>query len=116
MEKEKPKGKAICSGFLKKQSKYLGLWKTRFILLSTNYLFAFTGVEKDADCTMALAINQIDSVKIADEGSLKENTFIIKTSQPKNYLFQCFSDNPKYERDKWIEHIQNQINIKKRLE
>ena len=116
MKNDKPKGRAICSGFLKKKSKYLGLWKTRFILLSTNYLFAFTGVEKDADCTMALKINQIEFVKKADKETEKENTFLIKSLEPKNYYFHCYSENPTSERDKWIEHIQNQINIKKRLE
>ena len=116
MENGKPKGKAICSGFLKKKSKYIGLWKTRFILLSTNYLFAFTGVEKDADCTMALKIEQIEYVKIADEEIKKENSFVIKSTEPKNYYFHCFSENPTNERDKWIQHIQSQINIKTKLQ
>ena len=83
-----PKGIAIIYGFLQKRSKYIHLWKTRFCILTNHYLFAFTGVENDADCTMALQLSTIDEV--CEEECKKETkkAFVIRTGTH-NYCFRA---------------------------
>ena len=49
----------LSTQFLQKKSKYMHLWKTRFCILTNHYLFAFTGIENDADCTMALLLSNV---------------------------------------------------------
>lgn len=68
--------KIIKSGFLQKRSKYLKIWKKRFIVLTNKNLFAFTSNEKDADCTMNLVLNTCGRVNVCDESLNKRFTFV----------------------------------------
>ena len=83
-----PKGIVIIYGFLQKKSKYMHLWKTRFCILTNHYLFAFTGVENDADCTMALELSSI--IEVSEEKCEKgtKKAFLI-TTKTHNYSFRA---------------------------
>ena len=85
---DSPKGNVIIYGFLQKRSKYIHLWKTRFFILTNNYLFAFTGIENDADCTMALDLSSILEVSDVESNLETKKTFVIKTIGP-NYFFRA---------------------------
>ena len=83
-----PQGRVIIYGFLQKRSKYIHLWKTRFFILTNHYLFAFTGIENDADCTMAI---ELSSIKEVSEVECKKDTkkaFVIRTLST-NYFFRA---------------------------
>lgn len=104
-EKNKPEGKVIIYGFLQKRSKYVHLWKTRFCILTNHYLFAFTGVENDADCTMTLLLkNAISITPIKGYG--KQNIFCIGCGSG-NFFFRAET---KPIMNKWITEIQKIIN------
>ena len=78
-------------GFLQKRSKYIHLWKTRFFILTNNYLFAFTGIENDADCTMAMNLKGVlEVVEIPNENKVKKE-FEIKTING-NFFFRAESE------------------------
>ena len=81
-------GNVIIYGFLQKRSKYIHLWKTRFFILTNNYLFAFTGIENDADCTMALDLLSILEVTDVESNSETKKTFVIRTINA-NYFFRA---------------------------
>ena len=81
-------GNVIIYGFLQKRSKYIHLWKTRFFILTNNYLFAFTGIENDADCTMALDLLSILEVTDVESNSETKKTFVIRTVNA-NYFFRA---------------------------
>ena len=103
---EKPNGKVIIYGFLKKQSKYLKLWKTRFFILTNHYLFAFTGIENDADCTMALDLSTILSVEEdKEEKENKKKIFIIKSATI-NYIFKAENEDI---MKRWVLELQKII-------
>ena len=104
-----PKGQVIKCGFLLKRSKYLHLWKTRFCILTNHYLFEFTGVEKDADCTMTLLLEDCIDVKDSDKEIGKSKSFCIKTKKNVMYYFRVEEEN---ERDQWIASIHQFINKK----
>ena len=97
-----PNGKVLIYGFLKKKSKYLGLWKTRFFILTNHYFFAFTGVEDDADCTMALNvlnINSVEQVKNTKNGGnieSEEENKIENEKETKNHIFALRCNNNSY--------------------
>ena len=102
-----PNGNVIIYGFLQKKSKYIHLWKTRFFILTDHYLFAFTGIENDADCTMALALSSVISV---DETECKKNSkkgFVVR-SISNNYFLRA----EEHVVDKWMEKIKEHINQK----
>ena len=48
--------KIIKKGFLLKKSKYLGNWKRRFVVLTNNYILAYTDAKPGAECTMNLSL------------------------------------------------------------
>lgn len=96
--------KVIKSGFLKKRSKFLHLWKTRFCVLTNKYLFAFTGIEKDADCTMTLELKDCKDVSQADDIG-KDFAFKL-TEKSLVYYFQAENEQ---ERNQWIKMITNNI-------
>ena len=52
------------------------LYLSRFIVLTTKNLFAFTSDEKDSDCTMNLILNTLGRVETCDEELNKQNTFV----------------------------------------
>ena len=99
---EKPKGKVIIYGFLKKQSKYMKLWKTRFFILTNHYLFAFTGIENDADCTMALDLSTILTIEEIEEKEGKKNVFVVRCPTI-NYFFKAENEDIK---KKWFFELQ----------
>ena len=99
----KPKGEVLFFGFLKKRSKYFHLWKTRFCILTSNYLFAFTGVEKDADCTLALPLKEI--LQCSRSENIIKNSFYVETIKDKFYFKSKNND-----IEIWIEQISNQLN------
>ena len=51
-----PQEKIIKKGFLEKKSRYLGIWKKRYIVLTQNYIFAYVDDKKDSECTMNLTV------------------------------------------------------------
>ena len=104
------KRNVIIYGFLQKRSKYIHLWKTRFFILTYNYLFAFTGVENDADCTMALDLNNITEVSEISSHNTNKKEFIIKTNTVE-YFFRGENENM---RTKWIEQINTARELKKK--
>ena len=73
-------GNVIIYGFLQKRSK--------FFILTNNYLFAFTGIENDADCTMALDLLSILEVTDVESNSETKKTFVIRTINA-NYFFRA---------------------------
>ena len=76
---------------MQKKSKYIHLWKTRFFILTRNYLFAFTGIENDADCTMALklsTVNEIAMIEGEEEGEAEN-----KKEGKKAFVIRCDSIN-----------------------
>ena len=107
---KKPKGTVIIYGFLKKQSKYLMKWKTRFCILTNHYLFAFTGVENDADCTFAFNIINATGVEKVKEKDKNNYTFVIK-SYEHNYYFRAEEDEF---REIWINEINKLLKFNKR--
>lgn len=94
------------AGFLKKRSKYLHLWKTRFCILTTKFLFAFTGIEKDTDCTMTLELEKCKDCWNTDEDLGKQNSFSIKST---NMDYYFMAENEK-EQNEWISLIKENIN------
>ena len=75
--------------------------------MTDHYLFAFTGIENDADCTMALVLNSIISV---DETECKKNNkkgFVIR-SISNNYFFRAEENVV----NKWIQKIKENIKQK----
>ena len=100
-----PEGKVIIYGFLQKKSKYMHLWKTRFCILTNHYLFAFTGIENDADCTMALLLSNVIEVReMADKKSKKK--IIALNCKKLDYLFRADSD---LVFSKWMENIKEAV-------
>ncbi len=105
--KNQPKGNVIIYGFLQKKSKYFHLWKTRFFILTDHYLFAFTGIENDADCTMALVLNSIISVDETESKKNNKKGFVIR-SISNNYFFRAEENVV----NKWIQKIRENIKQK----
>lgn len=101
-----PTSKVLKTGFLKKRSKYLHLWKTRFCILTNKHLFAFTGIEKDADCTMTLLLENCIETKKAENELRKEFTFSVNTN---NLIYYFQAENEKEQND-WVTLIDNQLN------
>ncbi len=110
MLKKKPKGKVLIYGFLKKRSRYLMIWKTRFFILTNHYLFAFSGVENDADCTMALNVLNIIGIEKIKEENNNGYTFLIKSSQNDYYLR---AEEEQF-REIWINEIENIVKYNNR--
>lgn len=102
-----PKGTVIIYGFLQKKSKYIHLWKTRFFILTDHYLFAFTGIENDADCTMALALTSVISVDETECNKNNKKGFVIR-SISNNYFLRA----EEHVVNKWIKKIKENINQK----
>ena len=96
MESNEPKkmSNVLKAGFLKKRSKYLHLWKTRFCILTTKFLFAFTGIEKDTDSN-------------TDEDLGKQNSFSIRAN---NMLYYFMAENEN-ERNEWINMIKGHLSV-----
>ena len=88
MARENSPKNVIIYGFLEKRSKYIHLWKTRFFILTNNYLFAFTGIENDADCTMALDLKNILECIEINNGQKAKKEFEIRTIGA-NYFFRA---------------------------
>ena len=104
-ESENPESQVIIYGFLQKQSKYMHLWKTRFFILSKNYLFAFTGIENDADCTMALLLSNVIEVREMIEKKSKKKIIILKCKKM-DYLFRADND---LIYNKWMDNIKEAV-------
>ena len=100
-----PEGKVIIYGFLQKKSKYIHLWKTRFCILTNHYLFAFTGIENDADCTMALLLSNIIEVKEIIDKKSKKKIIILKCKKM-DYLFRADND---LIYNKWMDNIKEAV-------
>ena len=100
-----PEGKVIIYGFLQKKSKYIHLWKTRFCILTNHYLFAFTGIENDADCTMALLLSNIIEVKEIIDKKSKKKIISLKCKKL-NFLFRADND---LVFNKWMDNIKEAV-------
>ena len=76
--------------------------------MTNNYLFAFTGIENDADCTMALDLrNIIECVEINNEQKEKKE-FELRTIGS-NYFFRAEKENV---MKRWKDEINKIIKIK----
>ena len=71
--------------------------------MTNHYLFAFTGVENDADCTMAMELSTIIEVSINDSEN-KNKEFILRTLRRSYY----FRSEPSIAQ-RWVDEI-NKIN------
>ena len=100
-----PEGKVIIYGFLQKKSKYIHLWKTRFCILTNHYLFAFTGIENDADCTMALLLSNIIEVKEIIDKKSKKKIISLKCKKL-DFLFRADND---LVFNKWMDNIKEAV-------
>ena len=100
-----PEGKVIIYGFLQKKSKYMHLWKTRFCILTNHYLFAFTGIENDADCTMALLLSNVIEVREMIEKKSKKKIIVLKCKKL-DYLFRADND---LIYNKWMDNIKEAV-------
>ena len=98
--KNGPKGEVKIYGFLQKKSKYIHLWKTRFFILTNHYLFAFTGIENDADCTMALDLSTVINVEETESKKESKKGLVIRTIS-NNYFLRA----DQYVVNKWIKEI-----------
>ena len=109
MESGEPKKmtNVLKAGFLKKRSKYLHLWKTRFCILTKKFFFAFTGIEKDTDCTMTLELEKCKDCWNTDEDIGKHNSFSIRTN---NMLYYFMAENEN-ERNEWISLIKANLSV-----
>lgn len=105
-----PEGRVIIYGFLKKRSKYIHLWKTRFFILTNHYIFAFTGVENDADCTMAIELSTIKEVTEVESKKEGKKAFMIRTDAH-NYFLRAENDNI---MNKWKDEINKLLNTIKK--
>ena len=99
-ESEKPESQVIIYGFLQKKSKYIHLWKTRFFILTKNYLFAFTGIENDADCTMALKLSTINEIAPVESQKQTKKAFVIRC-EAINYFLRAENSIA----DKWFNEL-----------
>ena len=76
--------------------------------MTHNYLFAFTGIEDDADCTMALDLkNIIECVEINNEEKTKKE-FEVRTIGT-NYFFRAEKENI---MKRWKDEINKVMKIK----
>ena len=85
------------------------LWKTRFFILTKNYLFAFTGIENDADCTMALKLSTINEIEPVESQKQKKKAFAIRCDSI-NYFLRaeaCIADKWFNELTKIIDKTKN---------
>ena len=99
-----PEGKVIIYGFLQKKSKYMHLWKTRFCILTNHYLFAFTGIENDADCTMALLLSNV--IEVREMVDKKSKKIIALKCKKMDYLFSTDND---LIYNKWMDNIKEAV-------
>ncbi len=81
------------------------LWKTRFFILTNHYIFAFTGVENDADCTMVIELSTIKEV--ADVESKKEKKAFMIRTDANNYFLRAENDDIMI---KWKDEINKLLN------
>ena len=95
---------------MQKSSKYIHLWKTRFFILTNHYLFAFTGIENDADCTMALDLSTVTEVEKVDCSKERKKEFIIR-SITVNYFLRAENESI---MNKWITELNKILNEIKR--
>ena len=90
--------KIVKTGFLLKRSKYLGKWKKRFIVLTDNYILAYTNDQRGAECTMNLTIKDSFGPKHFDTGNDNEYGFSF-ANEGKVYSFKTDKKNIK---DEWF--------------
>ena len=100
-----PEGKVIIYGFLQKKSKYIHLWKTRFCILTNHYLFAFTGIENDADCTMALLLSNVIEVREMTDKNSKKKIVALKCKKL-DYIFRTDND---LIFNKWMDKLKEAV-------
>ena len=92
--------KVIKTGFLQKRSKIFKFWNSRFCILTETYFYTYKGIEKNSECTNAIALSAIINI-INSENDYK-NSFLIKTNDNNSYYFIASDNN---ERNEWINTI-----------
>ena len=92
--------KVIKTGFLQKRSKIFKFWNSRFCILTETYFYTYKGIEKNSECTNAIALSAIINI-INSENDYK-NSFLIKTNDNISYYFIASDNN---ERNEWINTI-----------
>jgi hypothetical protein len=92
--------KVIKTGFLQKRSKIFKFWNSRFCILTETYFYTYKGIEKNSECTNAIALSAIINI-INSENDYK-NSFLIKTNDNISYYFIASDDK---ERNEWIHLI-----------
>ncbi len=97
--------KIVKKGFLNKKSKYLGNWKKRYIVLTENYIFAYTDDTPGAECTMNLTLSECFGPKHLQMESNDEYGFCF-CNDGKIY---CFKTNSLDEKNEWINTLRESL-------
>ena len=90
--------KIIKKGFLYKKSRYLGVWKRRYIVLTQNYIFAYVDDHPNSECTMNLTV--ADSFGPKHLQLENENEFGFSFSN--EGVVYCFKTNNREEKNAWF--------------
>ena len=99
--------KIIKKGFLYKKSKYLGNWKKRYIILTENYIFAYTDDKPGADCTMNLTLTDSYGPKHL-KLDIKEEFGFSFCNEGKIY---CFKTNNLEEKNEWFNTLRESLSF-----
>ena len=97
--------KIIKKGFLNKKSKYLGNWKRRYIVLTENYIFAYTDDTPGSECTMNLTLDESFGPKHLQTESPNEYGFSF-CNDGKIY---CFKTNNLEEKNEWFNILRESL-------
>ena len=97
--------KIIKKNFLFKKSKYLGNWKKRFIVLTDNYIFAYTDDKPDSECTMNLTLCDSFGPKHLQLESKDEYGFSF-CNDGKIY---CFKTRDINEKNEWFNKLRESL-------
>ncbi|CAE8693880.1 unnamed protein product [Polarella glacialis] len=95
----------IKEGSLVKQSKHLKEWRSRWFVLTPQYLCSFKAQGDYRNPTEVIRLRECSTVKSADEDTGKENSFRVDSPGRIFYLIaQTTAD-----KESWIGHIGRQM-------
>jgi hypothetical protein len=90
-------------GFLVKESKILKMWRSRWFILTSDFLYAFKGEDDQNQIpTEKIRLSDCSSVSVP-VGTGKDHVFCVETPE-RTFLLRAASD---FERDAWIAAIQD---------
>ena len=97
--------KIVKSGYLYKKSKYLGVWKKRYIVLTENYIFAYIDHVPGSECTMNLTLE--DSYGPKNLQLENDNEYGFSFSNEGNTY--CFKTNNLEEKNQWFDALRESL-------